>query len=71
MLRTYVIIYSFIDYRELGDNVNEEELKAMIDEFDLDGDGESNKGYFFLIKLIISMVFLVNFDEFLAMLNSD
>ncbi|CAF0889108.1 unnamed protein product [Rotaria sp. Silwood1] len=39
--------------RELGDNVNEEELKAMIDEFDLDGDGE------------------INFDEFLAMLNSD
>lgn len=27
--------------RELGDNVNEDELKAMIDEFDLDGDGES------------------------------
>ncbi|CAF1056883.1 unnamed protein product [Didymodactylos carnosus] len=39
--------------RELGDNVNEDELKAMIDEFDLDGDGE------------------INFDEFLAMLNSD
>ncbi|CAF1163435.1 unnamed protein product [Adineta steineri] len=39
--------------RELDDNVNEEELKAMIDEFDLDGDGE------------------INFDEFLAMLNSD
>ncbi|CAF4720277.1 unnamed protein product [Rotaria magnacalcarata] len=29
--------------RELGDNVNEEELKAMIDEFDLDGDGENKK----------------------------
>ncbi|CAF3383410.1 unnamed protein product [Rotaria sp. Silwood1] len=39
--------------REIGDNVNEEELKAMIDEFDLDGDGE------------------INFDEFMAMLNSD
>ncbi|CAF0846934.1 unnamed protein product [Adineta ricciae] len=39
--------------RELGDNINENELKAMIDEFDLDGDGE------------------INFDEFLAMLNSD
>jgi hypothetical protein len=26
--------------RELGDHVNEDELKAMIDEFDLDGDGE-------------------------------
>ncbi|CAF2378817.1 unnamed protein product [Rotaria sp. Silwood2] len=39
--------------RELGDNANEEELKVMIDEFDLDGDGE------------------INFDEFMAMLNSD
>ncbi|CAF1166490.1 unnamed protein product [Rotaria sordida] len=28
--------------RELDDNANEEELKAMIDEFDLDGDGEIN-----------------------------
>lgn len=28
-------------FRELGDNINEDELKAMIDEFDLDGDGES------------------------------
>jgi Ca2+-binding EF-hand superfamily protein len=38
----YHIIFIF-DYSELGDNVNEEELKAMIDEFDLDGDGESKK----------------------------
>ena len=30
-------------FRELGDTVSEEELKAMIDEFDLDGDGESRK----------------------------
>lgn len=36
----YLFIYLF-PCRELGDNVNEEELKAMIDEFDLDGDGES------------------------------
>ncbi|CAF3411840.1 unnamed protein product [Rotaria socialis] len=28
--------------QELGDNTNEEELQAMIDEFDLDGDGEIN-----------------------------
>lgn len=27
--------------RELGDQVNDDELKSMIDEFDLDGDGES------------------------------
>lgn len=31
--------------RELGDTVNEEELKAMIDEFDLDGDGESKRDF--------------------------
>lgn len=30
--------------RELGENMSEEELRAMIDEFDLDNDGES-KGY--------------------------
>jgi Ca2+-binding EF-hand superfamily protein len=46
---------SFVNSRELGDNVNEEELKAMIDEFDLDGDGESRK--FFLIKKIILTLF--------------
>ena len=27
--------------RELGENMTEEELRAMIDEFDKDGDGES------------------------------
>ena len=31
----------FFSFSELDDNVNEDELKAMIDEFDLDGDGES------------------------------
>ena len=29
------------NYRELGENMSEEELRAMIDEFDKDGDGES------------------------------
>jgi centrin-3 len=53
----------------LGDNVNEEELKAMIDEFDLDGDGESNKIHFSESSFLF--IILVNFDEFLAMLNSD
>jgi Ca2+-binding EF-hand superfamily protein len=42
-----------VAFRELGDNVNEEELKAMIDEFDLDGDGESRK-LFLKTKIIIS-----------------
>lgn len=27
--------------RELGENISDEELRAMIDEFDTDGDGES------------------------------
>ena len=27
--------------RELGENIDDEELKAMLDEFDLDEDGES------------------------------
>ena len=27
--------------RELGEDMSEEELRAMIDEFDLDSDGES------------------------------
>jgi len=27
--------------RELGENMTDEELRAMIDEFDRDGDGES------------------------------
>ena len=56
--------------RELGDTVNEDELKAMIDEFDLDGDGES-KGRLFSEGIFYEDEFLVNFDEFLAMLNSD
>jgi hypothetical protein len=28
-------------YRELGENMADDELRAMIDEFDRDGDGES------------------------------
>ena len=28
-------------FRELGENMTDEELRAMIDEFDRDGDGES------------------------------
>ena len=31
--------------RELGENMSEEELRAMIDEFDLDNDGESKYIY--------------------------
>ncbi len=28
--------------KEIGENIDDEELQAMIDEFDLDQDGESN-----------------------------
>jgi len=42
--------------RELGENLSDEELRAMIDEFDLDEDGESTYllfyyGVFILIVL--------------------
>lgn len=39
--------------RELGENLSDEELRAMIDEFDLDEDGESMySGYFLLLFLL-------------------
>ncbi|WWC67362.1 uncharacterized protein I206_101270 [Kwoniella pini CBS 10737] len=37
--------------RELGENLGEEELQAMIDEFDLDQDGEINLDEFLAIML--------------------
>ena len=33
----------FHGFRELGENMNDDELRAMIDEFDKDGDGESKQ----------------------------
>lgn len=35
--------------KELGENIDEEELRAMIDEFDLDNDGEINEQEFLSI----------------------
>lgn len=35
--------------RELGENLTDEELRAMIDEFDLDEDGEINEQEFISI----------------------
>jgi centrin-3 len=35
--------------QELGENLDEEELRAMIDEFDLDQDGEINEEEFIAI----------------------
>jgi Ca2+-binding EF-hand superfamily protein len=33
--------YIFFDERELGEKTNDDELRAMINEFDKNGDGES------------------------------
>ncbi|KAJ2426949.1 Calcium-binding component of the spindle pole body (SPB) half-bridge [Coemansia sp. RSA 2524] len=38
--------------RELGENIAEDELQAMIDEFDLDNDGGINEAEF--IKIMMS-----------------
>lgn len=35
--------------KELGENLTDEELRAMIDEFDLDNDGEINEEEFIAI----------------------
>lgn len=35
--------------RELGENMTDDELRAMIDEFDVDGDGEINEDEFLAI----------------------
>lgn len=43
----FFILY-FVVYRELGENMTDEELRAMIDEFDRDGDGESK--YLIILK---------------------
>lgn len=36
-----VVTIYVLRYRELGENMTDDELRAMIDEFDTDGDGES------------------------------
>ena len=63
--------------RDLGENLSDEELQAMIDEFDLDEDGESMyyiyKANLFRIlvlamfewKITNFILFLVNEEEFI------
>ena len=51
--------------KELGENLTDEELQAMIDEFDLDRDGQSN--YFTSVFFLIC--FLVNENEFTAIMT--
>ena len=41
--------------RELGENLSDEELTAMIDEFDKDGDGEINEQEFLGIMKMTSI----------------
>ena len=47
---------------ELGENIDDDELRAMIDEFDMDGDGES-----IVIHLLINSI--VNEQEFIAIMT--
>lgn len=48
-------VYSYANLQrvaqELGENLDDDELRAMIDEFDLDQDGESMCFYCFLLSL--------------------
>ena len=46
--------------RELGENMSDEELRAMIEEFDKDGDGESK----FWVKHIFQIFLLVHMSNF-------
>ena len=48
--------------RELGENLSDDELQAMIDEFDKDNDGESNYN-------ILSIIYIVNEQEFLNIMK--
>lgn len=50
---------------ELGENIDDDELRAMIDEFDLDGDGESKwRGIWWFVYFS-----LVNEQEFIAIMT--
>ena len=57
--------------KELGEDIDDEELQAMIDEFDLDADGES--GLFHLLLSLPCMAFmltcLVNEQEFISIMT--
>ena len=58
---------------ELGENIDDDELRAMIDEFDLDGDGEST-----IIVCVVVLynqtntnnhLIIVNEQEFIAIMT--
>lgn len=48
--------------RELNENLSDDELQAMIDEFDKDGDGQSTS------TTSTRFILLVNEEEFLAIM---
>ena len=50
--------------RELGENLSDDELQAMIDEFDKDGDGEINENEFLGIMKQTSIYWSRDFDNF-------
>lgn len=56
-------IVNIILYRELGENLADEELRAMIDEFDKDGDGES-KSLFWLLSRYMYYLQMIKFFVF-------
>lgn len=49
---------------ELGENIDDDELRAMIDEFDLDGDGESIG-----LRVFVYLIIIVNEQEFIAIMT--
>jgi centrin-3 len=52
--------------KELGEDIDDEELQAMIDEFDLDGDGES---MWLCIYDISNLCIVVNEQEFISIMT--
>uniref|UniRef100_A0A2I3GRD3 Centrin-3 n=1 Tax=Nomascus leucogenys TaxID=61853 RepID=A0A2I3GRD3_NOMLE len=61
--------------RELGENMSDEELRAMIEEFDKDGDGEILKNILLLPiwsrSLSLNREFFINQEEFIAIMTGD
>ena len=49
--------------RELGENLSDDELQAMIDEFDKDGDGEINEQEFLNIMKQTSIYWAIEADR--------
>lgn len=52
--------------RELGENMSDEELRAMIEEFDKDGDGESK----FWVKYTFQVLFMYKYSKYFKTLSN-